>query len=116
MKMLEYDPIDQYLSQLLKNWSRQVPPPRDGKEKLLFQVGHDVPPLPIYLRLLRMSLWVFTFFILIPLDFLLSSLDYTVEDEIQIGLYRSRLDLSLAVRAMTNDTLSHGVEIFTYIT
>jgi hypothetical protein len=116
MKMYEYDPADADLNRLLTNWSRQVPVPLDGKERLYYQVGHYVPQLPFSVRLLRTCLWLFHTFVVIPIDYLLTPLDYAVEDEIHMGLYHSRLDLSLAVRAMTNNTISHGVEIFTYIT
>ncbi len=116
MKMLEYDPADAYLHRILKNWSRQIPLPLDGKEHLYYQVGRYVPEIPFHVRLLQTFLWLLHSFVLVPIDYLLTPLDYAVEDEIHVGLYRSRLDLSLAVRAMTNNTISHGVEIFTYIT
>lgn len=116
MKILDYDPIDIYLSQSLKNWSRQVPLPPNGKERLYFQIGHHVPETPLHVRLLQIALWLIYHLILIPVDFLLSPAVYSVENNIHAGHYHSRLDLSLAVRAMTNDTLSHGIEIFTYIT
>jgi hypothetical protein len=115
MKMLDYDPIDRHISQVLKNWSHQVPLPLDGKERLYYQVGHHVPELPVHLQLLRTVLWLCNVCVVVPMSYLLTSIDYAVEDEVYIGLYRSRLDLSLAVRAMTNNTISHGVEIFTFV-
>jgi hypothetical protein len=116
MKMLDYDPIDKYLSRCLKNWTRQVPLPVNGKENLYFRIGHYVPETPFHIQLLQISLWIIRTIIIIPLDYLLTPLDYSTESDLHSGLYRSRLDLPLAVRAMTNDTLSHGMEIFTYIT
>jgi hypothetical protein len=116
MKMLEYDPVDKYLRNCLKNWSRQVPLPAHGKEKLFLQVGHHVPETPLHVRVLQTVLWLIYHLILIPVDYLLTPVVYSVEDDVHADLYHSRLDLSLAVRSMTNDTLSHGIEIFTYIT
>lgn len=115
MKTLDYDPIDKYLSRCLKNWSRQIPLPRDGKEKLFSQIGHAVPEMPLYLRVLQTISWLLRNVILVPLDFLISPMVYSTSDGSASMRYHERLDLSLAVRSVTIHTLSHGFEIFTYV-
>jgi hypothetical protein len=116
MKMLDYDPMDKYLSRSLKNWTRQVPLPIGSREKLYSRIKHQVPTIPIHHRLLRLIPWVIRNLILVPLDFLFSPIVYYREDELQSARYYSHLDLSLAVRPMADNTLLHNIEIFTYIT
>ncbi len=117
MRMLEYDPFDKYICCWLKNWVRQSPLPSGGKERLLSELRQPAQTTTtLIVRLLQATLWLIHYLVLVPLDYLLSLLAYSAENDVQLDLYHSRLDLSLAVRAMTNNTISHGMEIFTYIT
>lgn len=115
MRMLDHDPIDSYLSRCLKNWTRQVPLPLNGKQALYYRIKHVVPEISLHIRLLQLSFWFLRNIILIPLDILLTPMVYSKEDETHSMHYGSRLDFSSALRVITNDTLSHGIEIFTYI-